>query len=304
MTLRQLEYFVATVDAGSITRAALDLRVAQPSLSVQLRTLEDELGGRLLERSARGVQPTAAGEAMLPAARAALAASGRAARAARAALGLQAGEVELGTVGSVALGLLPAAIRRWQAEQPDRTVRLSELRDGPALVQAILDGAAELGIGPRPLEWPGVVRPLGWEELVVVLPPGDRELRRTGAVRLQRLATRRWVMFERGHALGALAEQLCRAEGFEPQPAVRTAQIAAAPVLAAAGLGPALVPRNIVSPELHDLARSLSPPRARELCAFARDRFSPLAAAFLDVLDREPWPRRPRGAEEVGAVGA
>jgi len=302
MTLRQLEYFVATVDAGSISRAALDLHVAQPSLSVQLQALEAELGGRLLERSARGVRPTAAGEAMLPAARAAVAASGRAGRAARAALGLQAGEVELATVGSVALGLLPAAIRRWQAEQPDRTVRLLELRDGPALAQAILDGVAELGVGPRPLSWPGELRPLGWEEIVVVLPPGDRELRRRGGLRLERLAGRRWVLFERGHALGALAEDLCRDAGFEPQPAVRTAQIAAAPVLAAAGLGPALVPRNIVAPEQEELTRSLSPPCARELCAFARDRFSPLVAAFLDVLEREPWPRRPRGAIEVGAV--
>jgi DNA-binding transcriptional LysR family regulator len=302
MTLRQLEYLVATVDAGSISRAALELHVAQPSLSVQLQALEAELGGRLLERSARGVRPTAAGEAMLPAARAAVAAAGRSARAARAALGLQAGEVELATVGSVALGLLPQAIRRWQAEQPDRTVRLSELRDGPALVQAILDGAAELGIGPRPLDWPGELRSLGWEEFVVVFPPGDRALRRARSVALERLAGRRWVLFERGHALAALTEDLCRAEGFEPQAAVRTAQIAAAPVLAAAGLGPALVPRNIVSAELSELARPLYPPRARELCAFARDRFSPLVSAFLDVLEREPWPPRPRGAQAVGAV--
>jgi DNA-binding transcriptional LysR family regulator len=302
MTLRQLEYLVATVDAGSMTRAALELHVAQPSLSTQLQALEAELGGRLLERSVRGVRPTAAGEAMLPAARAALAAAGRARRAARAALGLQAGEVELATVGSVALGLLPAVVRRWQAEQPERTVRLSEVRDGPALVQAIADGAAEIGIGPRPLDWPGEVLSLGWEEIVLVLPPGSRELRRDAAIRLERLAGRRWVLFERGHALAAMAEALCRAEGFEPQPAVRTAQIAAAPVLAASGLGPALVPRNIVSAEHAALVRPLSPPRARELCAFARDEFSPLAAAFLDVLARDPWPPRPRGAEEVGAV--
>jgi len=302
MTLRQLEYLVATVDAGSITRASVELHVAQPSLSAQLRALETELGGRLLERSARGVRPTAAGEAMLPAARAAVAAAGRAARGARAALGLRAGDVELATVGSVALGLLPPVIRRWQAEQPERIVRLSELRDGPALVRAVLDGVAEFGIGPRPLDWHGEIRPLGWEEIVVVLPPGDRRLRRPGGVRPEQLADRRWVLFERSHALADMTEGICRAAGFEPHAAVRTAQIAAAPGLAAAGLGPALVPRNIVPPALAELVRPLTPPRARRLCAFARDELSPLASAFLDVLEREPWPPRPRGALEVGAV--
>jgi len=73
MTLRQLEYLVTVVDEGSFGRAALALYVSQPTLSSQVRALEDEIGGPLLERLPRGVQPTPTGEAMLPAARAALA---------------------------------------------------------------------------------------------------------------------------------------------------------------------------------------------------------------------------------------
>jgi hypothetical protein len=71
-----------------------------------------------------------------------------------------------------------------------------------------------------------------------------------------------------------------------------TAQIAAAPVLAGAGLGPALVPVNIISGPLRRSVRSLAPRRARELCAFTRAEWSPLARAFLDLVAEDPWPQR------------
>src|SRR2546428_14095972 len=77
MTLRQLACFVAVVEEGSITRAARGLGLAQPSLSQQLRALEDELGGALVERTSRGIAVTPAGRALLPEARAALRAAER-----------------------------------------------------------------------------------------------------------------------------------------------------------------------------------------------------------------------------------
>ncbi|HWW73370.1 MAG TPA: LysR family transcriptional regulator, partial [Duganella sp.] len=62
MELRQLRYFVAIVDHGSLSRAALVLHVAQPALTQQLRQLEEELGVQLLHRSAQGVLSTDAGK--------------------------------------------------------------------------------------------------------------------------------------------------------------------------------------------------------------------------------------------------
>jgi DNA-binding transcriptional LysR family regulator len=300
MTFRQLEYLVAVIDEGSFGRAAQRLYVSQPTLSQQVRALEAEIGGPLLERLARGARPTAAGEALLPAARAALAATERARRAARMVLGLEAGELEIATVGTIAFGLLPPVLRRWRARHRARTVRMHEYRDGPVLAEAVADGSADLGIGPRPQEWAGPLEPLGWEEFVVVLPPDDPLREREGPIALSALAERDWVLFEREHALAQLTEALCAAEGFTPRPAVRTAQIAAAPVLAAAGLGPALVPVNIVAAPQRRSVRRLDPPRARELCAFARSEWSPLARAFLDLLAEQPWPGREPGALAVG----
>jgi DNA-binding transcriptional LysR family regulator len=292
MTLRQLEYLVTIVEEGSFGRAAERLYVSQPTLSQQVRALEGEIGGALLERLPRGVRATPAGEALLPAARGSLAAADRARRSARMVLGLEAGELEIATVGAVALGLLPAVIKRWRARHPARTVRLNEYRDGPAVAEAVADGAAELGIAPRPAHWAGPVEPLGWEEFVIVLPPSDPLRAREGPIALAALADREWVLFERGHALARLTEELCSAEGFLPRPAVRTAQIAAVPVLAAAGLGPALVPVNIVPGPLRRAARRVDPPIARQLCGYARAEWSPLARAFLDLLARDPWPEQ------------
>jgi DNA-binding transcriptional LysR family regulator len=299
MTLRQLQYLVALIDEGSFARAAPSLYVSQPSLSQQIRALEAEIGGPLVERLARGVRPTPAGEALLPAARAALAAAERARRSARMVLNLEAGELEVATVGTVALGLLPSVLRRWRPRHRDRAVRLHEHRDAPSLAQAVAEGSADLGIGPRPPEWSGPLESLGWEEFVVILPPGDPLRENDQAIALAELADRDWVLFDREHALAQLTDRLCAAEGFTPRAAVRTPQIAGVAALAAAGLGPALVPSNIVIGSLRKSVRSLDPPRARELCAFTRTGWSPLARAFLDLIAEQPWPGREPGMVDV-----
>src|SRR5918995_4806686 len=284
MTLRQLQYLVTIVDEGSFAHAAPALYVSQPTLSQQIRSLEGEIGGPLLERLARGVRPTPAGEALLPAARSALAAAQRARRSARMVLELEAGELEIATVGTVALGLLPPVLRRWRARHRGLVVRVHEHRDAPTLAQAVAEGSADMGIGPRPPEWSGPLESLGWEEFVVILPPGDPLRRSEAPVPLAALAEREWVLFEREHALGQLVDRLCAAEGFTPRAAARSAQIAGVAALAAAGLGPALVPSNIVTGSLRNAVRSLEPARARELCAFTRSGWSPLARALLDEI--------------------
>src|SRR5437762_14388760 len=124
-SLRQLEYLVTVVDTGSFTRAAEQLHVTQPALSHQMRALERSLGGPLLERLPRAVRLTPMGRAMLPHARAALADAERARCAARQASGLEHGEMELATVYSVSLGVLPPALRAWRRAHPQKIGRAS-----------------------------------------------------------------------------------------------------------------------------------------------------------------------------------
>src|SRR5918998_2760066 len=113
-TFRRMAYWLAVVEEGSFTRAALRMHVSQPSLSQQVRLLEQEVGGELLERLPRSVRLTAAGKAFLPHAQVAVRAVERAQQAARSALELETGELEISTVRSIAAGILPDLVKSWR----------------------------------------------------------------------------------------------------------------------------------------------------------------------------------------------
>src|SRR5882672_4086864 len=284
MNLRQLHYLLAIADEGSFTRAAEQWLVTQPSLSQQIKALEHELGGPLLERLPKGVRLTAAGKAFLPEARAAVTHADRARRNARSALGLQAGELEVATVTSVAYGVLPPAFERWHERYPATTIALREYTHRRALDDAVRLGVGDVAIGPRPPDWRGPVVELGWEEFVAVLPASDPLAKSKRPVPPQELAERDWVLFGPDHGLSELILETCARAGFAPRRTVQTGQVAAASHLAAAGLGVTIIPSNVVPHGLRAAVRSLRSPLVRELAAFTRREWSPLAEAFLQVL--------------------
>jgi DNA-binding transcriptional LysR family regulator len=300
MNLRQLQYLVVIAEQGSFTRASEQLLVAQPSLSQQIKSLERELGGPLLERLPTGVRLTAAGKAFLPEARAAVTHAERARRDARSALGLEAGELEVATVTSVAFGVLPPAFERWRERYPGTTITLREFTHRRALEDAVRLGVGDIAVGPRPSEWHGPIIELGWEEFVAVLPASDPLARNRRPVALEQLAERDWVLFGPDHGLSELILDTCARAGFTPRRTIQTGQVAAAGHLAAAGLGVTIIPSNIVPAGINAAIRSLKPPLTRQLVAFTRQDWSPLAAAFLEVLKEQTWHRRPASATVVG----
>jgi DNA-binding transcriptional LysR family regulator len=296
VNLRQLRYFLAIADEGSFTRAAERLFVAQPSLSQQMKSLERELGGPLLERLPKGVRLTAAGKVFIPEARATVAHAERATRDARNALGLEAGELEVATVTSVAFGVLPPAFDVWHGRHPATTIALREYTHRRALDDAVRLGVGDIAVGPRPPQWQGALVELGWEEFVVVLPASDPLSRRKRPVSLDELAERDWVLFGPDHGLSQLVLEVCVRAGFTPRRTVQTDQVAAAAPLAGAGLGVTIVPSNVVPHGLNAETRRLKPALVRQLVAFTRQEWSPLAEAFLEVLQEQPWGRRPGSA--------
>jgi DNA-binding transcriptional LysR family regulator len=299
VNLRQLEYFLVIAEEGSFSRAAERLLVAQPSLSQQMGVLEAELGGTLLERMPRGVRLTMAGQNFLPEARAAVSHAERARRAVRMALGLEAGRLEIAAVTSVAAGILPPVLRLWQELHPGVEVSLTEYLHRRLLDDGMREGNADMAVGSPPAAWDGAVEPLGWEELVLVLPEGDQMLRQR-SVDLAALAARRWVHFAPGHGLGELLDRQCAAAGFTPRVALRTSQVTAAPRFAACGIGPTLVPDHIVPAGMADLARPVKPRLIRPVVAFTRRDWSPVTHAFVDLLREYPWRRKPPRATDLG----
>jgi DNA-binding transcriptional LysR family regulator len=298
MNIRQLECFVAVVDEGSFTRAARRIGITQPSLSQHIRGLEEELGGAVLERLPRGVALTPAGRSLLPEGRAAVRAVERGRQGARAALALESGELELATVLSMAVGLLPRYIQTWHQRYPNVAIRLHEFEHRRLLEEAVEQGVADFAIGPLPLRaWEGPLETVAWEEFVIVVPRSD-PLADRASVRLEELSDREWVLYHHDHGLAGIVEETCRRAGFSPRGTVRTSQAEGAARLAAAGLGPALVPRNIVLPGIDGAVLQLRPRLIRDVAVYARTEWSSTAAAFVEVLQREQRPH-PRGAVAI-----
>lgn len=283
MSLRQIEYLLAVVDEGSFTAAARRLEVSQPALSHQVRALESTVGEALLERAAGAVHLTPAGRAYLPHAAAALRAADEARRACRGEPRAQRRDLRVATLYSLALGILPAAIRAWRTAHPEARVELREYANAEELAEQMALGVADVGVGPRPRRWRGPLTSLGEEELVVVLAADD-PLARRRRLSLADLADRAWVLYATDNSLSPVVERACAAAGFAPRAAVRTRHTATAVALAGAGLGPALAPRSIIDPSVGAALMTPDPPVRRELVAYATADREAAAAPFIELL--------------------
>ena len=299
MNLLQLRYFASIAEEGSFTRAAERLLVAQPSLSQHIKSLEQELGGALFERIPKGVRLTAAGKEFLPEASAAVTHAERAKRNARSVFGLEGGELEVATVTSVAFGVLPPAFESWHQNHPSTRIALREFTHRELLDDAVRAGVGDIAVGPRPRHWKGPLVALGWEEFVVVLPSSDPLTKAKRAISLEELADRDWVLYGPDHGLTQLIQTSCARVGFVPRSAAQTGQVAAAAHLAACGLGVTIVPSNVLPDGLNAGVRRLKSPLVRQLAAFTRRSWSPLAEAFLQALVALPWDQRPPSATVV-----
>jgi DNA-binding transcriptional LysR family regulator len=298
MNLRALECFVAVVDEGSFTRAARLIGISQPSLSQHIRSLETELDGPVFSRLPRGVALTPAGRTLLPEARIAVRAVERGLRGARSTLAVEGGELEIATVLSLAVGVLPRHIGVWHELYPNVSIRLHEFRHRSLLEDAVEQGVADFALGPVPVRpWEGPLETVGWEEFVLVTPPRD-DLAARRNVRLEELHDREWVLYHPDHGLAGIVEALCRAAGFAPRGTVRTSQAEGAVRFAAAGLGIALVPDNIVVRGIDCAVLAIEPRAVRDIAVYARVPLSPTATAFVDVV-RSAGEPRPEGVRSI-----
>ena len=300
MTLRQMEYFLTVVEEGSFSLAANQLNVSQPALSQQVKALEQELGTALVERLGRGVRITAAGRAYLPHARAALAARGRGARAVEQAMTGMAGELALATVISIGVGVLLRPLLIWHKEMPNVAVQFSEFSHRRLLEEFARSGSPDIAVGPTPVAWDGESVHLGYERFVLIMShddPAAAELRpygkaapraaarSAGTMRLAALADHRWVFFDRANGLSELVEGHLASAGLASQRAsLRTSQFVMAATVAASGMGPTLIPANVVPAALDALVCEPDPPLLRSLSAFSRNPLTGMPGRFIDLI--------------------
>src|SRR6201997_5635218 len=188
MELRHLRYFIAVADAGSLTVAAEQkLHTSQPSLSRQIRDLEQEVGVQLINRSAHGIELTSAGKAFLDHARTALLQAEAAKEAALRSAHLARPTFALGFLSGGEIGLLPEVRRILNDEFPGIDIRLSS-DFSPALAKALMRGKLEAAF-MRPEEHMG---DLAWKRVrtdpLIFVFPSDHRFASQQAIAPQEIA--------------------------------------------------------------------------------------------------------------------
>lgn len=290
MELRHLEYFVAVADELSFTRASRRLHVVQSGVSSAIQGLERELGAPLFDRDRHHVILTEAGRALLPEARATLAAAQAAADAvAEAAAGLR-GTLSVGTMIYTARIDVPGLLGEFHERHPGVLVRLRVLPGGSAdLAREVLSGGLDLALLSLPGDAPPglAVRPLAREPLVLICSTDHPLAADAEGVTLGELAGETFVDFPVGWGTRAITDRAFAAAGVERLVAFEVPDYATASGLVRNGLGVAFVPASAAA-RLDDVARVTLAPEPldwRVLAATsATRRLSAAGRAFLSDL--------------------
>lgn len=292
MELRHLRYLVAVAEHGTVTAAASALHVAQPGVSAQLRQLERELGEPLLERGPRAVVPTEAGRAVLPHARAALAAVEGMRDAVAGLRGLLRGRVAVGMASSLPETAFADGVGAFAAEHPGVVVELRE-GTGEELAGDLRAGRLDVVVagfaGDPPDGLDG--RVLADERLVVAVAADDPVAGRE-RVALADLSGRPLICLPRGHGLRAVLDGALAEHGMDTRVAFEAGAMSLLLRLAGRGAGVAVVPEPaLLAPAVRALDR---PPVGVPLDPELRTRLflvwrcggpsGPAARALLDRL--------------------
>lgn len=256
------------------------LHSSQPAVSHQLAALERETRTALIRREPRGVKLTPAGRAAVADARRAIEAAASAVRSARAAGDASGGSLRLACAQSLTVPMLAPVIRDWHRHHPQVAISLRESVVPDELLGFIDSDEVDILLVPGPLPERYTTTPVAEEEIVLTAP-ADHRLASLATVSLDDLDGVPLVHFAADNGLSGWLDRSLTKAGVRPEPVMRTSVTAAAPQLAAAGLGVAVTPISAVSAGLRGAVRSFSPRWTRQLVAVSPGTLDPLAARFV-----------------------
>jgi DNA-binding transcriptional LysR family regulator len=285
--LEALRRFVAVAEELSFTRASRRLHVVQSGVSSAVAALERELGAVLFDRDRHTVSLTDAGHALLPEARATIAAARAAAEAVAAVTTGLRGTLSIGMMISTGSADVPAALGRFHETHPGVLVRLRVVPGGSAgLASAVADGTLDLAVLSVPGEPPSglTVRQLAEEPLVLICAPGH-PLASASEVTLDALGGETFIDFPVGWGTRTILDRAFAKAGIERQVTFEVAYYTTAADLVGNGLGIAFLPESAAA-GFEGVARVPVPALAWQIhvATAAGRRPSAAARAFLGYL--------------------
>lgn len=289
MELRHLRYFVAVAEEGSLTVAAEQrLHTAQPSLSRQIRDLENEVGVQLLTRSARGVELTAAGKVYLEHARLVLLQVEAAGEAARRAAPPAKPLFALGFLTGQEMDWLPKAMRILRDELPSIDVTVSS-QDSPQLADALMRGKLDLAFMRQEAQMPDLeYKVIVQEPLVVVLPSAHR-LASCDTIALQDIVDEIFLgMSEAAPTLQVVISDYLNRAGIDLRPAHKVKNLGMAMSLVVSTRGVTLLPayaKNFLPSSVISRPLAGEAPTIDLVVGYNRANTSPTLQLFLSRLD-------------------
>lgn len=293
ITVTQLTAFLAVVRGGSVTAAADELVVTQPSVSSALSALSRELGCELFERAGRTIRLTDAGAAFAPYAAdiVGLLADGR--HAAREASALIDRALRIAAVTTAAESFVPPLLQQFAARHPDLQLTL-DVGNRESVFARVLAHKSDVAIsGTPPADDRLHTEPLSDNQIVCITAPADPALAR-GPLAAADLADRPWLLREPGSGTRAMNEEFFSEHGIRPE-TLMLGSNGAIKQAARAGLGISLISRVAVETELRGglLAElRLTEPLASRPWFVVRSAVGPVSAqvsAFVEFV-REAAP--------------
>jgi DNA-binding transcriptional LysR family regulator len=249
VTLTQLAAFLAVARCGSVTAAAEELVVTQPSVSAAVSALERELGVQLMERSGRHLVPTAAGRAYLPYAADVIGLLEQGRRTAREAAQPEGSILRVSAVTTAGEHLAPLLIQSFRKIHPELRVSL-DVGNRAIIFGRLTDHSVDVAITGRvPPDARLHAEPFADNEIVLVAAPSDPLVKRRWVAPAE-LGHRSWLLREDGSGSRAMCEEYLASHGLEPD-VLTLGSNGAIRHAARVGLGVALVPRISVDLELH-----------------------------------------------------
>jgi len=289
MELRHLRYFVAVAEALSFTRGAEKLRIAQPSLTRQIKNLEEEIGVRLLDRTKLQVKLTPEGQSFLVDAKRVLELSEEIVESVQHFSRHELAPLNIGYVANSFYDLLPVTLASFQRSFPTIPINLFDMTCGDQF-HALQDGRIDLGfVGLRePIEERGLqFRPIASYDTVVAIAKNDA-LAKQSLIKLKELEPMFFIGMSEASYPGyrRWLTQTCRKVGFSPK-VLQDADIERTVIQSVAvGLGVALLPDQMKKlPHDSVVFRELNPPVKTESCiAWKTDNPSVALKAYVNIV--------------------